>query len=62
MGFVSDPTPPWGGEKAVASKNVGDAALRDVGTELVQLADDPQVGPARVLPGQAQDQLYGLVR
>ena len=56
------PSAPWGGAKAVGSKDVGDASLRDAGAELPQLADDSQVAPARVLSGEAQARLDGLVR
>ena len=42
------------------SKNVGDTGLGYCDAELVQLADDSQVAPAGVLPGEAADQLDGL--
>ena len=45
---------------ARASKDVGHAALRDRDAELLQLADDAQIAPARVLPCQADDQLDRL--
>jgi len=54
----SDSTWCWG--KPMAAQDVGDAALRDADTELLQLAGDAQVAPAGVLPGQTEDQLDGL--
>ena len=50
-----------GGSEAVAAKDVGDASLRHRNAELLQLADDAQVAPPGVLPGEAHDQLDGLV-
>ena len=43
-------------------KDVGDAGLGDRDAELLQLADDAQVAPAGVLPGQTEDQLDRLLR
>ena len=45
----------------MASQDVGDASLGDGDAELLQLADDAQVAPAGVLPGQADDQVDGLL-
>jgi hypothetical protein len=39
------PSAPWGEAKAVGSKDVGDASLRDAGAERLQFADDPQIAP-----------------
>ena len=52
---------PWRWWKPMASQDVGDAALGDRDAELLQLPDDAQVAPARVLPGEADDQLDGLL-
>jgi hypothetical protein len=56
------PSAPWGGAKAVGAEDVGNASLRHAGAELLQLADYPQVAPARVLPSEPHDQLDGLIR
>ena len=50
------------GRKPMASQDIGDAALGDRDAELLQLADDAQVAPAGVLPGQPDDQLDRLLR
>ena len=46
----------------MGSKDVGERALGHPDSELLQLPDDAQVAPARVLPGEAHDELDGLVR
>jgi hypothetical protein len=51
---------PW--RKLVASQDVRDAAFGYRDAELIQLPDNAQVVPARVLPCQAHDQLDGLSR
>ncbi len=42
-------------------EHVADEARRDVDPELAQLTDDPLIAPARVLPGEAHDQLAYLM-
>ena len=49
--------PPRRGREAMAAKNSGDAGLGDGDAELLELTDDAEVAPARVLPCQADDQL-----
>ncbi len=45
----------------MAAQDGGDAGLGHGDAELSQLADDAQVAPAGVLPGQAHDQLDSLL-
>jgi hypothetical protein len=47
---------PWRGWEAMATKNSGDARLRDCDVEFLELAHDAQVAPARTLPRQVDDQ------
>ena len=43
----------------MSAQHIGDASLRHDNLELLALADDAQVVPARVLSGQANDRLVG---
>jgi hypothetical protein len=45
----------------VPAQHAGHGRLRHGDAELFQFADDAEVAPARVLLGQAADQLYRLV-
>jgi hypothetical protein len=47
--------------ETVPAQDRSDARLRHADAELLQLADDAEVAPPGILPGQAQDQLDGLV-
>jgi hypothetical protein len=46
----------------VARKDVAHARCRDRDAELSQLADDAEISPTGVLPGQSKDELDGLGR
>ena len=55
------PRAPRGGSQVVGAQDVRDAVLRHGDAELLQLADDPQVAPARVRSSESHDQLDGLL-
>ena len=52
---------PWGGVEAVAAQGGADHRRRDAHAKVEQFALDALVAPARVLPGQADDQLLHLL-
>src|SRR5262249_56056950 len=52
---------PGRGSKTVGVQDAPDRARRDAQAELQQLAGDPRVTPARVLPGKAQHQLADAI-
>lgn len=47
---------PWRRRQAGPGENVADGASGDGGAQLVELASDPQVAPARILVREPQDQ------
>jgi hypothetical protein len=47
--------------ETMTAQHCRNARLRHGDTELLELADDPEVAPPGVLPRQAADQLHGLV-
>ena len=47
--------------ETVPTQHHGDARLRHGDVEFLELADDPEVAPAGVLPSESADQLDGLV-
>jgi hypothetical protein len=49
-----------GAGEAVASQDRSDARLRHADAELLQLADDAEIAPPRVLTGQPADQRHRL--
>jgi hypothetical protein len=46
--------------ETVAAQHGRYARLRHADAELLQLADDAEISPPRILPSQSADQLYGL--
>jgi hypothetical protein len=52
---------PWCRVQPMAAKRRSDRGRRDPNPEVLQFALDALVAPARVLPGQAEDQLLGLL-
>jgi len=54
-------TPPaWGRAQAVPTEHRSDGRGAHSDAELQQLAPDPEVAPPWVLPGQSDDELYGV--
>jgi hypothetical protein len=46
----------------MTAQDRSDARLRHRDTELLELADDPEVAPPGVLPGESEDQFDRLLR
>ena len=53
--------PPWSGVQPMAAQRGADHRRREAHAKVEQLALDTLVAPARVLPGQADDQLLQLL-
>ena len=53
--------PPGRGVQPVATQDGADGSRGDLDAEVLEFALDPLVAPARVLPGQADDQLLYLL-